>query len=76
MIRHGSFCATVTPMASWPMSQRTPVTELRMALGAPARKTNANRNLTPLEITSIGSAAACPDQQHLPTKAVPKLIYP
>jgi len=76
MIRHGSFCTTVTPMASWPMSQRTPVTELRMALGASARKTNATRNLTPLEITSIIPAAARPDQQRLPARTISKLIYP
>lgn len=76
MIRLGSHCTTVTPMASRPMSQRTPVTGLRRTQGALARKTNAMRSLTPLEITSIRPAAARPDQQRLPARTISKLIYP
>ena len=76
MIRLGSPCTTVTPMVFWLMTQRMPITELRAAQGAPARKTNATRNLTPLEINSIGPAAASPDRQRLPARTIPKLIYP
>jgi hypothetical protein len=76
MIRLGSSCTTVTPMVFWLMTQRKPITELRMTQGAPASKTNATRNLTPLEITSVGPAAALPDRQRLPAKNIPKLIYP
>ncbi len=76
MIRLGSPFTTVTPMVFWLMTQRMPITELRLAQGTPARKTNAIRNLTPLEITSIGPAAALPDRQRLPARTIPKLIYP
>ena len=76
MIRLGSPCTTVTPMVFWLMTQRMPITELRAARGAPARKTNVARNPTPLEITSIGPAAALPDRQRLPARTIPKPIYP
>jgi len=76
MIRDGSSCITVTPMASWPMAQRMPVPELRRAQGTPDCKSNAIGNLTPHEITSIGPAAALPDRQRLPARTIPKPIYP
>jgi hypothetical protein len=76
MTRHGSQCTTVTPMVSWPMTQRMPIPELRRAQGISANKTNATSNLTPHEITFIGPAAALPDRQRLPAKTIPKLIYP
>lgn len=76
MIRLGSPCTTVMPMAFWLMAQHMPVTELRIAQGDPARKTNATRNLTPFEITSIGPPAARPDRQRLPARTIAKLFYP
>ena len=76
MIRLGSPFTTVAPMVFWPMTQCTPITKLRLAQGTPASKTNATPNLTPLEITSIGPAAASPDRQRLPARTIPKLIYP
>ena len=76
MIRHGSPCMMATPMVFWLMVQRMPITELPMARGAPATKTNATSNLTPLEIISIGPAAALPDRQRLPTRTIPQPIYP
>lgn len=76
MIRHGSPYMTVAPMAHWPTTRRMPISEMNRAQGTLARKTNATRNLTPLEITSIGPAAALMDRQRLPARNIPKLIYP
>ena len=76
MTRLGSQCTTVTPLVSWPMTQRMPVPELRRAQGTPTSKTNATSNLTPHEVTSIGPAAALLDRQRLPARTISKLIYP
>ena len=76
MIRHGSPCTTVTPMVSWPTTQRLPLPKLRRAQATPARKTNAPSNLTPYEIQLIGPAAALLNRQRLPTRTIPKPIYP
>jgi hypothetical protein len=76
MIRHGLPYTTVVPMVLWPMTQRMPIPELRRAQRISANKTNATSNLTPHEITFIGPAAALPDQQRLPARTIPKLIYP
>ncbi|CAN5351476.1 hypothetical protein BH11ARM1_BH11ARM1_09640 [soil metagenome] len=50
--------------------------ELRRAQGTTGCKTNATGNLTPHQIKSIGPGAALPDRQRLPTRTIPKLIYP
>jgi hypothetical protein len=76
MTRHGSSCMTVTPMAFWPMARHIPIPELRRAQGTTGCKTNTTSNLTPHKIKSIGPAAALPDRQRLPTRTIPKLIYP
>ena len=76
MIRHGSPCTTVTPTVSWPMTQHMPIPGLRRAQGISANKTNATSNLTPPEITLIGSAEALPDRQRLPARTIPKPLYP
>jgi len=76
MTRHGSSCMTVTPMVSWPVARHMPIPELRRTHGTPGSKTNATSNLTPHEITSIGTAAALLDRQRLPARTIPKLIYP
>jgi hypothetical protein len=76
MIRHGSPCTTVTPMVSWPMTQRMPIPELCRAQGISANKTDATSNLTPHKITLIGPAAPLPDWQRLPARTIPKPIYP
>ncbi|WP_278374427.1 hypothetical protein, partial [Sphingobium xenophagum] len=53
MIRHGSGCTTVTPMASWPMTQCMPIPEASPAQGTPTSKTTTVRTLTPHKVTLI-----------------------
>ena len=76
MIRHGSSCTAVLPMADWPMVQRMPIPESSRAQGISANKTNAASNLAPPEITLIGSAEVMPDRQRLPARTIPKPLYP
>ena len=76
MIRHGSPCMTVTPMAHWPMTQRMPIIELRRAQDTLIRKTTAPSGLTPPEITPFRPLVALPAWQRLPARTTPKPIYP
>ena len=76
MIRHGSACAAVTPLASWPMAQRMPFPELSPAQGAPPSKTINVFTLTPRKLTSIRPEPTLPDRQRVPARTIPQLIYP
>ena len=76
MIRHGSACMTVTLMASWPTTQRMPISELNRAQGTLIRKTIVARCLTPHETTLIRPIVALPARQRVPARTIPELIYP
>lgn len=76
MIRHGSACTTVTLMAHWPMTQRVPIPELNKAQCMLACNANPARGLTLHEITLIRPAAALPQRQRLPSRTIPKPLYP
>ncbi len=76
MIRHGSACTTVAPMASWPTTQCMPIRGLSRAQGAPASKSTTVRTLMPHKLTSIRPAQTLPERQHLPARATPKPLYP
>ena len=76
MIRHGPSCMTVTLMAHWPMTQCMPIIELRRAQGTATFITAAVRGLTLHEITLIRPAGALPQRQRLPSRTIPKPLYP
>ena len=76
MIRHGSACTTVTLMAHWPMTQRVPIPELNKAQCMLACNANPAPGLTLHEITLIRPAAALPQRQRLPSRTIPKPLYP
>jgi hypothetical protein len=76
MIRHGSACTTVAPMAHWPTTQCMPIPELNRPQRILARKANAARGLTPHEATLIRPIIALPARQRLPAKTIPKPLYP
>jgi len=76
MIRHGSGCTTVTPMASWPMTQCMPIPEASPAQGTPTSKTTTVRTLTPHKVTLIRPEPTLPDQHRLPVRTTPKPLYP
>ena len=76
MIRHGSACTTVAPMASWPTHQRMPIPKLSRAQGTPASKTTTVRTLTPHEVTLIRPERTLPAGQRLPARTFPQPLYP
>lgn len=76
MIRHGSGCTTVTPMASWPMTQCMPIPEASPAHGALTSKTTTVRTLTPHKVTLIRPEPTLPDPPRLPVRTTPKPLYP
>ncbi len=76
MIRHGSGCTTVAPMASWPTTQCMPIPGSSPARGTPTSKTTTVRTLTPHEITLIRPEPAPQAQQRVPARTIPKPIYP
>ena len=76
MIRHGSDCTTVTPMAVWPMTQCMPIPESSPAQGAPTGKTAAVGTLTPHKVTLIQPEPTLPDRDRLPVRTTPKPLYP
>ena len=76
MIRHSPSCMTVTHMASWPTTQRMPISEINREQCTMARKTNAARSPTLHKITLIRPVDALPDRQSLPARTIPKPFYP